>query len=77
MRNNGGLNNQFSSKNNKPKFNRILLVINVVLFFFAVALSIGGLYYKEYATAVAMLLVMFITATNAGACWKRLRGKKI
>lgn len=37
----------------------------------------GGLHYKEYATAVAMLPVMFLTATHAGACWKRLRGKKI
>ncbi|MCD8181723.1 MAG: hypothetical protein LUE99_00035 [Bacteroides sp.] len=76
MTNSGGTVNQLAPKNGKPKYNKLLLIINVILFFCAIALSVAGLHYKEYVTAAAMLLVMFLTAANAWACWKRLKRPK-
>lgn len=60
---------------NGPKTNKILLVINVVLFFAALVISVIDVSAKEYTPAVAMLFVMFLTGANAYGCWKRLNSK--
>lgn len=58
-----------------PRINKILLVLNVILFFTALVISVLDVNVKEYIQAVAMLFVMFLTGANAYGCWKRLKGK--
>lgn len=58
-----------------PKVNKILLVLNVVLFFTALVISVLDVNVKEYIQAVGMLFVMFLTGANAYGCWKRLNSK--
>lgn len=58
-----------------PKTNKILLVINIVLFFSALVIAILDVDSKEYIPAAAMLFVMFLTGVNAYGCWKRLNSK--
>lgn len=60
---------------NGPKTNKTLLVINVVLFFAALVISVLDVSAKEYTPAVAMLFVMFLTGVNAYGCWKRMNSK--
>lgn len=59
-----------------PRGNKVLLVINVILFFGALVLSILNVDKKEYISAVAMLFVMFLTGANIYGCWKRLKRVK-
>lgn len=58
-----------------PRINKVLLVLNVILFFTALVISVLDVNVKEYIQAVAMLFVMFLTGANAYGCWKRLKGK--
>lgn len=58
-----------------PKANKVLLVINVVLFFSAVVLAILNLDVKKYIPAAGMLCVMLVTGINIYGCWMRLKGK--
>lgn len=57
---------------NGSKANKILLVVNVVVFFAALVISVLDVNAKEYIAAVAMIFVMFLTGANAYGCWKRL-----
>ena len=59
---------------NTPKTNKVLLAINVILFFAALVIAILDVDAKEYIQAVAMLFVMFLTGANSYGCWKRLKG---
>lgn len=60
-----------------PKANKVLLVINVVLFFSAVVLGILNLDAKKYISAASMLCVMLVTGINIYGCWMRLKGKSL
>lgn len=63
----------FFQVKNGSKANKILLVVNVVLFFAALVISVLDVNAKEYIAAVAMIFVMFLTGANAYGCWKRLK----
>ena len=57
-----------------PRANKLLLVLNIVLFLGAIVLAILNVDLKEYTPAAAMLIVMFISGVKIYGCWKRLRG---
>lgn len=67
----------YSGKSLSPKQNKVLLGINTVLFLIAAAALGVAIYHKEVVIAVAMLLVMMVSAGNAIMSWLRLKGKKI
>lgn len=73
---NGGLKNQLAPRNQNPRFNRVLLIINAVLFVCCLATSFLYLHYQEYELSICMLLVAGFTAGNAFSAWKRLRRAK-
>lgn len=56
-----------------PKANKILLVINVILFFGALVLAVLNVHVKEYVPVIGMIFVMFVTGFNIYGCWHRLR----
>ena len=58
-----------------PRANKLLLVLNIVLFLGAIVLAILNVDLKEYTPAAAMLIVMFISSVNIYGCWKRLKGE--
>ena len=58
-----------------PRANKLLLVLNIVLFLGAIVLAILNVDLKEYTPTAAMLIVMFISAVNIYGCWKRLKGE--
>ena len=72
---NGGLKNQLAPRNNSRKMNKALLIINAVLCVCALVIGIFHLYYEEPTIALAMLLVMLITAINVWEAFKRLKRK--
>ena len=47
-----------------PRANKLLLVLNIVLFLGAIVLAILNVDLKEYTPAAAMLIVMFISGVN-------------
>lgn len=47
-----------------PRANKVLLVLNIVLFLGAIVLAILNVDLKEYTPAAAMLIVMFISGVN-------------
>ena len=67
----------YSGKSLSPKQNKVLLGINIVLFLIAAAALGVAIYHKEVVIAVAMLLVMMVSAGNAIMSWLRLKDKKI
>ena len=67
----------YSGKSLSPQQNKVLLGINIVLFLIAAAALGVAIYHKEVVIAVAMLLVMMVSAGNAIMSWLRLKGKKI
>ena len=67
----------YSGKSLSPQQNKVLLGINIVLFLIAAATLGVAIYHKEVVIAVAMLLVMIVSAGNAIMSWLRLKGKKI
>ena len=67
----------YSGKSLSPQQNKVLLGINIVLFLIAAAALGVAIYHKEVVIAVAMLLVMIVSAGNAIMSWLRLKGKKI
>lgn len=70
---NGGLKNQLAPRNNSPKTNKALLIINAVLFVCSLLISFLYLYHEDYELSVCMLLVAILTAGNTFSAWKRLR----
>ncbi len=74
---NGGLKNQLAPRNNNPRLNKCLFVINTILALCALGIGIAFLYHKEMSTAIAMLLVTIICTFNAITAWRVLHGKKI
>ena len=50
-----------------PRANKLLLVLNIVLFLGAIVLAILNVDLKEYTPAAAMLIVMFIIFTVVGS----------
>ena len=62
-------------RNLSPRANKVLLVLNIVLFLGAIVLAILNVDLKEYTPAAAMLIVMFISGVNIYDCWKRRKGK--
>lgn len=58
-----------------PGANKVLLVLNIVLFVGAIVLAVLNVNLKEYTPAVAMLIVVGISGANVYGCWKRLKGK--
>ncbi len=74
---NGGLKNQLAPRNNNPKLNKALLIINSVLVICALVISVVHWYYDDLGIAISMLLVMIVCLFNAVMAWKALRGKKI
>lgn len=66
---------QTKGRNLSPRANKVLLVLNSVLFLGAIVLAILNVDLKEYTPAAAMLIVMFISGVNIYGCWKRLKGK--
>lgn len=63
----------YSGRRMSRKMNKVLLVINIVLFFIAAAVLAGNLYYEETVGSVAMLLVMLVSCGNAFSCWRNLK----
>ena len=70
---NGGLKNQLAPRNDNPRFNKVLLIINAVLFLCCLVTSLLYLHYQDYELSLCMLLVALFTAGNAFSAWKRLR----
>ena len=58
-----------------PRANKLLLVLNIVLFLGAIVLAILNVDLKEYTPAAAMLIVMFISGVNIYGFLKRLKGE--
>lgn len=58
-----------------PRQNKVLLILNSILIPATLALGGISLYYKQWISAVAMLLVLLSAIQNAYTCWKRLKGK--
>lgn len=56
-----------------PKANKILLVINIILFFGALVLAVLNVHVKEYIPVIGMIFVMFVTGFNIYGCWQRLK----
>ena len=52
---------QTKGRNLSPRANKVLLVLNIVLFLGAIVLAILNVDLKEYTPAAAMLIVMFIS----------------
>ena len=62
-------------RNLSPRANKVLLVLNIVLFLGAIVLAILNVDLKEYTSAVAMFMVVIVSGGNIYGCWKRLREK--
>ena len=58
-----------------PRANKLLLVLNIVLFLGAIVLAILNVDLKEYTPAASMLIVMFISGVHIYGCWKLLQGE--
>ena len=58
-----------------PRANKVLLVLNIVLFLGAIVLAILSIDLNEYTSAVAMFMVVIVSGGNIYGCWKRLREK--
>ena len=74
---NGGLKNQLAPRNNNPKLNKALLIINSILAICSVVISAVHFYYDDMTIGICMLLVLVICLFNAVTAWQALRGKKI
>ena len=74
---NGGLKNQLAPRNNNPRLNKMLLIINCILCICALVIGAVHLYYNELTIAIAMLLVSIFCIYNAVLAWKALRKRKI
>ena len=70
---NGGLKNQLAPRNNSPRFNKVLLIINSVLFVCSLVVSFLYLHYQDYELSICMLLVAGFTAGNSFSAWKRIQ----
>ena len=66
---------QTKGRNLSPRANKVLLVLNIVLFLGAIVLAILNVALKEYTPAAAILIVMCISGVDIYGCWKRLKGK--
>lgn len=72
---NGGLKNQLAPRNNNPRLNKALLIINSILVVCALVISVVHWYYDDVVIAISMLLVMIVCLFNAVMALKALRGK--
>ena len=59
---NGGLKNQLAPRNNNPKLNKALLIINSILAVCALVISAFHFYYDDMTIGICMLLVLV-------CCW--------
>ena len=66
---------QTKGRNLSPRANKVLLVLNIVLFLGAIVLAILSIDLNEYTSAVAMFMVAIVSGGNIYGCWKRLREK--
>ena len=66
----------YSGRRMSRKMNKVLLTVNIVLFFVAATVLAGNLYYEETVGTVAMLLVMMAACYNAFNSWRNLKEKK-
>ena len=64
-------------RNNNPKLNKALLIINSILAVCSVVISAVHFYYDDMTIGICMLLVLVICLFNAVTAWQALRGKKI
>lgn len=71
---NEDINNQQPSQTGNRRFNRLLLIINVILFICSLVTSFLYLHYEDYELSVCMLLVALFTAANSFSIWKRMHG---
>ena len=66
---------QTKGRNLSPRANKVLLVLNIVLFLGAIVLAKLNVDQKEYTQAAAKLFVMFIRGVKIYVCWKRHKEK--
>ncbi len=74
---NGGLKNQLAPRNNNPKLNKTLLIINSILAVCSLVISAVHFYYDDMSIGICMLLVFILCLFNAFSAWQALRGKKV
>lgn len=67
----------YSGTQLSPKTNKVLLVLNVLIFVAAVFVLAVSLKHEEVVMVVGMLLVMVASAGNAIMSFIRLKGKKM
>lgn len=66
----------YSGRQMSRKMSKVLLIVNIICFLFAVVCLAGSLSYKEVVSSVAMLLVMLVACYNVFVCWRNLKEKK-
>lgn len=67
---------QGSSNKVTPKVNKILLILNVILFFCALVIALY-INMREHTITIGMLAVMLVAVLNICGCWLRLKKKKV
>ncbi len=67
---------QGRSNNIAPKVNKILLILNVILFFCALVIALY-INMREHTITISMLIVMLVAILNICGCWLRLKRKKV
>ncbi len=67
---------QGRSNNITPKVNKILLILNVILFFCTLVIALY-INMREHTITISMLIVMLVAILNICGCWLRLKRKKV
>ena len=67
----------YSGKQLSPKTNKVLLVLNILIFFAAAFVLVVSLKHDEVVMVVGMSLVMVASAGNAIMSFIRLKGRKL
>lgn len=65
----------FNGKQLTPKANKVLLILNIVIFLAAAFVLVGSMRHDEMVIVVAMALVMLGAAGNTVMSWIRLKQK--
>lgn len=73
----GGLSSRSApgkKNNNHPRLNKVLLIINCILFVCSLVVGILYINHGEPRTSISMFLISVVTIFNAWAAWRALKG---
>lgn len=78
MKQRGGVPSQpTSGRKNSPKLNKALLIINCILFVCSLVVGILYIHHGEPRSSISMFLFSVVTAFNAWAAWRALKGRTL